>query len=350
MRGERVAAGDAEPLHTLAAGLHELELPFRATLELRYRRGLPDETIAAVARFEQDEIQRQRRRALIWLAQRTGTRGPDAIEVIESGLASLTPAAWAGEPEPADELPSEPAAAPEPEPEPEALPGEPRPDLAATQQLPTSAPPPRSPSASAPRPVPQPKPFPTPSRGQSGERSGDSGRRILGILALVAAAVALILILTSGDSDGDSGAVPAPQTTGSQGSGSDGSGSQGSGAKGGAGEGTAAGAVAMEFVPGADATGGIEVSLSGSGPQPKIEIALDGLPEPDGEYRGWLYDSVVDSRTLGRSRSGDGVISAKLPEDWQRYGFIDLSVQEPGSVAHSGRSVARIAIADLPTP
>ena len=106
----------------------------------------------------------------------------------------------------------------------------------------------------------------------------------------------------------------------------------------------------MDFVPGADATGEVEVSLSGSEATPKIEIKLTGLAAPEGEYRGWLYNSVIDSRTLGRARSGDGVISATLPEGWQDYGFIDLSVQEPESIAHSGRSVARIAIADLPAP
>ena len=109
-------------------------------------------------------------------------------------------------------------------------------------------------------------------------------------------------------------------------------------------------AVTMNFVPGADAAGEVEVRTSGSAAQPKIEITLNGLAAPDGEYRGWLYNSVIDSRTLGRARTGDGVISATLPEGWQDFGFIDLSIQRPQSTAHSGRSVARIAVGDLPLP
>lgn len=360
IRGDRVATGDADPLRSLAAGLQELELPFRATLELRYRRGLDDETIAAVAQFGQDEIQRQRRRALVWLAQRTGTRGPDAIEIVERGLASLTPAAWAGEPEP--ELPAdpEPESAPEPVPDPSPAPEselvpDPQPEPVTVEptsgpeqiapEAPTEAPPlavsvppPRSPSAG--RPIPQPKPFPTPAKKQ-GSDSQESRKRLLGLVALLAAVVALFLIVTSGGDD-DAGPTPAPPVTESKGSGS--KADKGNDAA------PAANAVTMDFVPGADATGEVDVSLSGAEAQPDIEIKLDGLAAPDGEYRGWLYNSVIDSRTLGRARSGDGLISATLPKGWQDYGFIDLSVQEPDSIVHSGRSVARIAIADLPAP
>jgi hypothetical protein len=107
----------------------------------------------------------------------------------------------------------------------------------------------------------------------------------------------------------------------------------------------------MEPVPGADLGGGeVAVSITGSAAQPEIEIQLEGLPEPEGEYRGWLYDSVIDSRSLGRARSGDGVITATLPDDWERYPFLDFSIQEPDSIVHSGESIARIPVSDLPSP
>ena len=174
-------------------GLHELELSFRATLELRYRRGLDDETIAAVAQFDREEIQRQRRRALVWLAQRTGTRGPDAIEIVERGLASLTPAAWAGEPEPEapvdDEPELEPVLAPgpsaapeidEPEPEPEHQ-TEPEPEQPTEVQPPAvSFPPPTSPSGAS--PIPRPKPFPSSAEEQGTPSSANSRRRLLGLV------------------------------------------------------------------------------------------------------------------------------------------------------------------------
>ena len=322
----------------LADGLSELELPFRATLELRYRRGLPDSTIAAVAQIDEPEIVRQRNRALVWLAQRSGIDGPGAIGTVEKGLAMLWEDAQAPAADPDLESaaadPEPPAPVREVEPAPEPIP-EPR-----TERMPlsTSAPPPSAPPPVRPpaAPLPAPKPFPSPRSSSRPKPAEDSGnRRLIALLALVAAAVVLFVVVTSGGSDdattaGTPPAGPPPTPTG--------------------GREPASGPVPMQMLPGADVSGHIDVTMSGDRAQPELDMKLHDLPDPSGEYRAWLYRSVIDSRSLGRARKGDGEIKATLPENWRDYPFVDVSIQEPGSIAHSGESISRIRVADLPKP
>ena len=356
---ERVTAEHADRAAALAEGLSELELPFRATLELRYRRGLPDSTIAAVAQFEEEEIVRQRSRALVWLAQRAGIEGPDAIDVVESGLTLLwtdepaTPPEVAptegpepepdrSEPEPAADPEPEPAVEPEPEPvaEPEpAAQAEPEPR---TEPMPLveSVPPPSSgppTSRAAAAPLPSPKPFPRPqSKKQAKSKPSEgSNRRLLGLLAIGAAIIVLVVILTSGGSDESTDGTGAPPVASTTTKGSD--------------KPTSA-SVTMQMLPGVDGSGQIDVTMSGDPARPEIDMKLVGLPNPDGEYRAWLYKSVIDSRSLGKAGKGDGEIIATLPKNWQDYPFVDVSIQKPGSIAHSGRSVSRISTKDLPLP
>jgi hypothetical protein len=353
-----VTAADADRAAALAEGLSELELPFRATLELRYRRGLPDSTIAAVAQLEEPEIVRQRSRALVWLAQRAGIEGPDAIDAVESGLTLLWGDGPAAEPEPPAEEPetavlTETEAPPEPEaePEPEALP-EPEPDVevppepearAAQMPLTESVPPPSVPppgSRTPAAPLPMPRPFPSPrSKPQPQPKKiseGGSNRRLIGLLALAAAVVVLFIVITSGGSDDATTGGAATATK--------------SNTKGSKGDKPTSDAVTMQMLPGVDVAGSIDVTMSGDPATPDLDMKLDGLPDPDGEYRAWLYKSVIDSRSLGRARKGDGEVKVTLPEGWQDYPFVDVSVQDPGSIAHSGKSISRISTADLPQP
>lgn len=351
IKPESLVAGHADKAAALAEGLGELELSFRATLELRYRHGLTDSTIAAVAQLEESEIGRQRSRALVWLAQRAGIEGPDAIDIVEAGLTALWEPEPVDEPEPQPEAPPETETEPEPEPEPEAPPEpelepEPEPELPdepepATETLPLSGSIPPPPRAPEPRPLPSPRPFPTPISRSEPKRAGGPSRRVLGLLALAAALVIVLIVVAGGGSDdsadvGVAGGTPPSTVPG--------------------GEPTqpakppAPGAVVMQPLPGVDISGQIEVTSSGDPVNPDIDIKLRGLPDPDGEYRAWLYSSVIDSRSLGRARKGDGEVRVTLPDDWQRYPFIDISLQAPGSIAHSGRSIARISTADIPQP
>jgi DNA-directed RNA polymerase specialized sigma24 family protein len=91
--------GRMDATRTLVAGIHELSLPIRSALELRYRRGLSVETIAEVAQTDIAEIEAHIRTALNELAGHTGDRGPYAIKLIERDLEGLSPAGWAGDTE-----------------------------------------------------------------------------------------------------------------------------------------------------------------------------------------------------------------------------------------------------------
>lgn len=287
-----------------------------------------------MAQVEEPEIVRQRSRALVWLAQRAGIEGPDAIETVEDGLALL----WTEEPAAQPEPP--PAEEPEPEPEAEREP-EPQPEPP-TERLPLvgsapppSSPPPASPSAAASLPSPKPFPTPRPKRQPKPKPAGDSNRRLLVLLALAAVAVVLFIVLTSGGSDdatSGGGAPPVASTT-----------AKGTGKP-------TSGSVSMQMLPGVDISGKINVTTSGDPAQPKLDMKLEGLPDPDGEYRAWLYKSVIDSRSLGKARKGNGEIKATLPANWQDYPFVDVSIQQPGSIAHSGESITRISTEDLPQP
>ena len=315
---------------TLPEALTELPLPFKATLELAYRRGLPDSTISEVAGLEEAEMARQRERALEWLAGRTGSGGGPGE--VEDGLRGLSPAGWSGELEQDGE--------------PQAL------------QQPVEGEPPEAqdPGEEDPSEEKEPRPFPVlPSAPttSAGGRQG-SARRLLTALALAAAlVVAVILIVSIGTGDSsDSQPELASETSqpipGEEGAGGE-TGGQAQEPPDPGGEEPAAPA---EMVPlaGAEAAGGAMATLSDSSSRPQLELALEGFPDPDGEYRAWLYNSVIDSVPLGSTEAGDGAIRARLPDGWEDFSFVDVSIQQDGSEAHSGRSVARVATADLPVP
>lgn len=323
----------------------ELELPFRATLELCYRRGLPDESIAAVAGLEEDQVAHQRERAIDWLARRSGRGGPDARAEVEDELRALPAAGWRGEESggPVETSPAEGDVAAASE------------EAAGAEEGGSEVASPIAPAADEPRPFPR-----APAEG--GEDDAERRRRwpLLLATALAAAVLVVAIVLAAEDSgDPGAGAGSAAGTSTEPSAGGDGSpqdhtgpgagakpagGGQGSAPSGGEG---AAAAVGMAPVPGAEVEGRVEASLSGSGPRPVLRLDLGGFPERGGQYRAWLYSSVIDATSLGFVTGGSGSIRARLPDGWERYPFVDISLQEPGQAVHSGRSVARIATQDL---
>jgi hypothetical protein len=81
----------------------------------------------------------------------------------------------------------------------------------------------------------------------------------------------------------------------------------------------------------------------------RLKLDVRGPPAPRrGFYEVWLYNSVIDARSLGQSASGQVKLNARLPADWKRYRFVDIS-REPkdGNFSHSGESVARVPTARL---
>ncbi len=364
-----VTAEPAERAPKLPEALTELELPFRATLQLSYRRGMSDSAIADVAGLDEAEVARQRQRAVEWLARRTSDGEAHGLEEVEEGLRELSAEGWAGrseEEDVAEATVDELAEAPLSEPPPDDVEVDDVEDGEADEE-------------------PKPKPHPFPTQEQDGAPVADPGRRrwlpvaatLLG-LALLAGVALLAAGGSSDPADPTTTSAATPESpAGPTGQGSGATGEDGSGSKGGSnatgdeaagqpagsgsspGQGETAGEAAsdspaVEMIPmdGAVSPGDVMAAVAPdeAGGSPTLTVALDGLPDPEGEYRAWLYASVIDSLPLAATKRGDGTIRASLPEDWERFPFVDVSIQQAGERAHSGRSVARIATEDLASP
>ena len=77
-------------------------------------------------------------------------------------------------------------------------------------------------------------------------------------------------------------------------------------------------------------------------------LRLQGLPQPDGYYRLWAYDSLIESAPVAGLAAGSGSVTFELPADASDYENLDLSVEDgPGDSIHSGQSLFRISLADI---
>jgi hypothetical protein len=84
------------------------------------------------------------------------------------------------------------------------------------------------------------------------------------------------------------------------------------------------------------------VKLSGPVKHLKLNLRVKGLPTAhNGHYEVWLYNSVLDSRPLGRLRTGRHRLTVRLPDNARRYRWIDISFQPVGATYHSGESELR---------
>jgi hypothetical protein len=86
------------------------------------------------------------------------------------------------------------------------------------------------------------------------------------------------------------------------------------------------------------------VAIAGTSPNLDLNLSVRNLPPlSHGHYEVWLYESLIYSQPLGRLRAGVTPMSVALPRDARRYPWIDVSIQPPGAVFHSGDSVLRAA-------
>jgi hypothetical protein len=79
----------------------------------------------------------------------------------------------------------------------------------------------------------------------------------------------------------------------------------------------------------------------------RLQLRIDGLPR--GSYQVWLYNSVIDSKSIGGARGGSRIsLDAKLPADAAKYRYVDISRERAdGNANHSGESVARVPLKKL---
>ncbi len=91
-------------------------------------------------------------------------------------------------------------------------------------------------------------------------------------------------------------------------------------------------------------------SRQGDGEQIGVQAQLKATKQ-DSAYQVWLYNSKQDAKSLGAQYAdAQGLFSgiAKLPENYERYKFIDVSREEvEGDPSHSGQTVLRGEISKM---
>ena len=98
----------------------------------------------------------------------------------------------------------------------------------------------------------------------------------------------------------------------------------------------------LAVLPGGLAHARGSVQLTGPMKHLRLKLRVRGLPvPPTGHYEVWLYNSVLDSRPLGRLRPHGRAAFYRLPADARHFRWIDISFQPVGVVNHSGESELR---------
>jgi hypothetical protein len=78
----------------------------------------------------------------------------------------------------------------------------------------------------------------------------------------------------------------------------------------------------------------------------RLHLDVSGLPA--GAYEVWLFDSVIDARSIGKASGSKIALDVALPRNASSYSYVDIS-REPadGNPNHSGESVLRVPLAKL---
>jgi hypothetical protein len=81
----------------------------------------------------------------------------------------------------------------------------------------------------------------------------------------------------------------------------------------------------------------------------RLRLSARGLADPaGGAYQVWLYDSIIDARSIGSSERTTIDLTAKLPAGASRYEWVDVSLEPAdGNPNHSGQSVLRVPLKKL---
>src|SRR5215212_893887 len=291
----------AVPADRLPGALADLDPGNRALLDLSLRRNVSDADIGELLRKDPVDVARGRDAVLELLCDALEVGGHDRRERVREAVASLPDDAW--RPGPAQATPP-----PPPPPLRDDVVDEPEREL---EEL--KPPPP-------PRELDESLYFGPEERGSR----RTAWLLILGGIAVVG--VLLALLLSGGDDDGsnESGSQRAPSQNG-PGPAPEGDSAKLSPIGGGRGEGT--------------------VSVTDEG----ATITIRGLPNPaPGSYQVWLYNSIVDAKSLGTFPEGSGKLEVQLPDDASNYRSLDVSREsDDANTNHSGASVMRAPLDDL---
>ena len=166
-------------------------------------------------------------------------------------------------------------------------------------------------------PEQEPEPTPAPESPPPAEEPADQGRFRLALLGGLAVTLVVAVVLALTGDDDDPVPEPAPSAPRAEENGK------------------------LAPLTGSGATGTARIEGG------RLVMEVRGLPDPrTGGYVVWLYDSVTDARALAGFRRGRARVTARLPEGYRRYRFIDISREQPdGNSNHGGQSVLRVPVA-----
>lgn len=302
---------------SFTSALSRLDPASRALLDLSLRRGMRTEEIADVLGADPDSVAASRDDALRRVARDVGL-GDGNLDEVRAQLAELPAEEWLGGASPAT-------------------------DVGATEERVVPAP---ETAAGATPSVQRPEPRRTPAPTPGARRRPNLWPALLALLLLGGVIVAIALAAGGGEEEG--GTDDQAQTEQkSGGGGGDGR------ADGGDGGGSAPpeperheGGARFEPIGSGNADGRARLTDGGE----RLEVQLRGLPSPPngGHFEVWLYSSLIESRSLGRSRDPVVQVDTKLPPDWQDFKFVDVSLEpSDDNAAHSGESIARVRVDQL---
>jgi hypothetical protein len=312
------------PPRRLLEAAGALEAADRALLNLWINRGLDDERLAELTGMSAVVVQSRRERILSSLGEQLGVAESDVL----ASLRSLDPG--------------------------EATSDTGRPDVTATDGSlgspatvsSTGLPRPATASREAQSEVepegiggdPEPEAQPPPDGGVSGGRRGRWWAALSAAIA-VAVAVVLVVLLTGGSPSAPPKADPAvtvaATTTSTPAPASTTTASTSTTAT--------TSPDHLSGLPGGPAHVSGMVRLVGKVGHLKLNLTVKGLPlVHHAYYAAWLFNSVLDSRRLGRI-TRDAVNTYRLPAGARRFRFIDVSLQPKGTFSHSGESKLRAA-------
>jgi hypothetical protein len=163
----------------------------------------------------------------------------------------------------------------------------------------------------------EPEPAAEPPAEDKPKRRGGIWPLLLGLL--LTAGVIVAIALGTGD-NGDESTVSQPSSSNAQ--------------KPAPAPKTESGAAKLQAVGSVKGTGEARVS----GGKLRLTASL-----PRGTYEVWLYNSILDARSIARAKGARISVNAKLPGNWKRFRFVDVSRERrDGNLSHSGESVLRL--------
>lgn len=294
----------------IAAAVAGLDPQSRALLELSARRGMSDEEIGGILRVDTDEVGRRRERALESLGAALGLTGPDEMGELRGELGGLDAGHWerkAAPPEP-DKSAAIPASVVEPEPE--------------QEQEKTAA--------------------------GDGERRGRRPASILAALAVVAIGAVVAIVVASGKDDEKTpraGAEPAgqgaPATDTSPATGTATSAKDTAPAPAKPQPGSKPGpAVTFQRLQNTHGRGTMQLVRRGKSALLRLRVNSFLRPQGGG-YAVWLYNTPTDARQLATTRFTSFHGDLRVPRDYTRYRFVDISRETNGDRHHGGLSLLR---------